>query len=912
MEANVGPPNLATNTPPLEFFVGQVFDNEEEAKAFLKEYNKRNFTEIRIRSNHKKAMVFTCKHGVKRTTRSKDIRPHTHFNYVGCTVKINFYKSQVEGNTSVRVTQVNLQHNNHEVNQVVYNQANVNLTEGEEDLVKILKDANTTPSRIQKVLLQNSNKRVHIQKLKNLVAKIAPVESEDDTRRKFEDFLDDTSTDGGIIEWETDPDGTVKTMFITSSKMKSAFRNNNPPVVQLDTTFNMEKALYKIAAFVYLDPNTNLSEIAAFSLLSQESASSFEFILGHFANICVRQDLIFLIDKDFTEVSSLRKVFPSSTVLLCIFHVLKYIKNLVTTALARQEKKHEIFSQFKKVLYSRTEAIFVKENKTFLEIVKDIEVRAGKGGYVKLSKYYSDNWESSKLMWVKCYRNSLPLLGDDTSNRVEASFRALKQSVEDTFVSVPKTIHAIMHLVQFADVRLQERYCKVTNRVLRIFHQNEEIRTLNEEASKELNDRGCKLFNKVLGRLEEKRKDLSLIAGGVKESFSHGEFKDYITSPTSCNCSFFANNQAPCFHILFIRRLDHLGDPGQSIFDKNIFNIRYHRNSRLINILTVPGESEVHEETSSNSPEDDVVDDMWEEPVEVPAMDDKKKYKTVMPILSRIANLISAHGTKQFLNYVEDLEIIETRIRRGRRIFKLERAPLDDIETDSNNNDDARETGTDDPQSQASHKEGDVDTEVFQEPVANESQTQTPEEKKDDENVEVDPSKVVVSKFNNLSTKFKEAVKPKGRPKKKSKQVTFNKTSLDRGTRASKPAVRKPVKRKDFVEEVNDLVSRPKRARKSAKKSTEGVVDIFGDEDDDIMSDDSGSYKPDNEALESGEHLQDEDAFNKLSKKPKCDKCGRNILKFSELTECDLCFEPIHEDCLKAGCRRCVVEDEFY
>ena len=169
-----------------------------------------------------------------------------------------------------------------------------------------------------------------------------------------------------------------------------------------------------------------------------------------------------------------------------------------------------------------------------------------------------------------------------------------------------------------------------------------------------------------------------------------------------------------------------------------------------------------------------------------------------------------------------------------------------------------------------------------------------------------------MSKFNNLSTKFKEAVKPKGRPKKKSKQVTFNKTSLDRGTRASKPAVRKPVKRKDFVEEVNDLVSRPKRARKSAEKSTEGVVDIFGDEDDDIMSDDSGSYKPDNEALESGEHLQDEDSFNKLSKKPKCDKCGRNILKFSELTECDLCFEPIHEDCLKAGCRRCVVEDEFY
>jgi hypothetical protein len=62
--------------------------------------------------------------------------------------------------------------------------------------------------------------------------------------------------------------------------MKTAFRNNNPPVIQLDTSFNFDKALYKVAAFVYLDPNTNFSEIAAFALMSQESSSSFECILG--------------------------------------------------------------------------------------------------------------------------------------------------------------------------------------------------------------------------------------------------------------------------------------------------------------------------------------------------------------------------------------------------------------------------------------------------------------------------------------------------------------------------------------------------------------------------------------------------------------------------------------------------------
>ena len=80
----------------------------------------------------------------------------------------------------------------------------------------------------------------------------------------------------------------------------------------------------------------------------------------------------------------------------------------------------------------------------------------------------------------------------------------------------------------------------------------------------------------------------------------------------------------------------------------------------------------------------------------------------------------------------------------------------------------------------------------------------------------------------------------------------------------------------------------------------------------DISSEDSGSFKP---SEESGgkEGSDDEVAFNKSKSKPKCDKCSRLILKFSDLTECDLCFEPLHEKCYKkGGCRRCIVEDEFY
>ena len=113
--------------------------------------------------------------------------------------------------------------------------------------------------------------------------------------------------------------------------MKSAFRSANPPLIQMDTSFEFESARYKVAAFCYLDSNSDKTEIAAFAMMSQETAECFQFVLEEFSKICVRLDLIFLIDKDFTEMESLRKVFPSEIVLLCVFHTLKYMRNLFAT-----------------------------------------------------------------------------------------------------------------------------------------------------------------------------------------------------------------------------------------------------------------------------------------------------------------------------------------------------------------------------------------------------------------------------------------------------------------------------------------------------------------------------------------------------------------------------------------------------
>ena len=54
-----------------------------------------------------------------------------------------------------------------------------------------------------------------------------------------------------------------------------------------------------------------------------------------------------------------------------------------------------------------------------------------------------------------------------------------------------------------------------------------------------------------------------------------------------------------------------------------------------------------------------------EEDVDENTMTDHQKYKMVMPILVRIANITSVFGTKQFLEHFGDLQNVEKKLRRG-------------------------------------------------------------------------------------------------------------------------------------------------------------------------------------------------------------------------------------------------------
>ena len=124
--------------------------------------------------------------------------------------------------------------------------------------------------------------------------------------------------------------------------------------------------------------------------------------------------------KDFTEMDSIRKVFKNCRILLCRFHVVKYVKSIISTAVVDKVKKEAILSIFKHVVWSRSRDDYEKYSKSLLAEAADIEVfPPGNQVKVYFNNYFIERWASCKDMWAAYCRGQLVTLGDNTNNRIE-------------------------------------------------------------------------------------------------------------------------------------------------------------------------------------------------------------------------------------------------------------------------------------------------------------------------------------------------------------------------------------------------------------------------------------------------------------------------------------------------------------
>lgn len=193
-----------------------------------------------------------------------------------------------------------------------------------------------------------------------------------------------------------------------------------------------------------------------YSLLETNGDWQMAKSIDHFkrANEHWRFVRIVIVDKDMREVEVLRQKLPEARILLCHFHVIKWLHDTIRMSSKYGAYEADVLAQMKHTItnmtYARTEADYVTHRDEF----KCLSLR---GGRQDLWDYFQKNWENCKDMWVMAYRVALPHFQNHTNNRVESLFGKVKQQIKGHF-SMNSSLKA---LLSYQWRKEEEYYAKV-------------------------------------------------------------------------------------------------------------------------------------------------------------------------------------------------------------------------------------------------------------------------------------------------------------------------------------------------------------------------------------------------------------------------------------------------------------------
>ncbi|KAE9157828.1 hypothetical protein PF004_g32072 [Phytophthora fragariae] len=133
---------------------------------------------------------------------------------------------------------------------------------------------------------------------------------------------------------------------------------------------------------------------------------------------------IVIADKDMRDIDIIRKKFPEARVLLCHFHVIKWLHETIRKSTKFGVYEEDVLSQMKHTItnmtYARTTEAYTSHRDEFKSL-------AHREDRTELWDYFVKNWDECCEIWVMTYRIGLPHFGNHTNNRVESLFGKLKR-----------------------------------------------------------------------------------------------------------------------------------------------------------------------------------------------------------------------------------------------------------------------------------------------------------------------------------------------------------------------------------------------------------------------------------------------------------------------------------------------------
>ncbi|ETK81203.1 hypothetical protein L915_13284, partial [Phytophthora nicotianae] len=339
--------------------------------------------------------------------------------------------------------------------------------------------------------------------------------------------------------------GNTGVISITTGHMR-AMVESFPEVLQMDCTHKTNKYNYQLLSMVAMD-QYGCGQPVQYSLLETNADWHMAKCLDHFkrANDSWRLVRIVIVDKDMREVEVIRQKLPEARVLLCHFHVIKWLHETIRKSSKYGPYEAAVLNQLRHTItnmtYARSDEVYEEHRAEF----KSLSMR---GGRQELWDYFEKNWDNCKDTWVMAYRMELPHFNNHTNNRVESLFSKVKQHLKGHL-----TMNASLEALLYQRRKKEEYYAKVEMPgTLRDFTYSEEMNIVLGMTTKWV---AAAIRSQYVAVDPVIVSSYTVVDNGPTVTLRNEDHECLLQKDTfKCDCEFSQTMQLPCRHAMIWRK----------------------------------------------------------------------------------------------------------------------------------------------------------------------------------------------------------------------------------------------------------------------------------------------------------------------------------------------------------------------
>jgi hypothetical protein len=508
----------------------------------------------------------------------------------------------------------------------------------EEQVLKCMTELKAPKRNMRQYVLNEFEKNVTSKDLINLERRAASKFATSDmaaTRKilNARHQADANSSVHFVAEEEEDIMGSnakvLKIIFWQSGKMRRDFEKFGS-ILFIDGTYNLTNRKYVLYPFHVIDEHKN-SRLVGWALVSCEKQYILEEMLSLFkdANPTANELLRYvIIDKNFTEMAALNKIFPAAKIIICQFHAMKAVGEHIRRIPLSSEKqylKKMLETLFGKMLHSPTEHLYMDAWAKVIQSAEDNEELR------EIQTYLEVNWHDSREHWASHALLHENLIESFTNNRSEGFNKHLKRILKKQR-RVPDVILAMFSIEEEQGAKSNQETFENTNKTY------QPVGSFNDPCLQELLELGQKLISKkkVMRDLElqyELSKYIEVSTLSIKENQT-------VCPLIKGECAFFKQHSLPC---------------------KHLFALRKHNKEKMIEPAMIPGRwsMETASDQAHNSNKLEHGKSVTIKKFAKGSTTLVSQYNTAKVLTDEIAEMISSCSAQEFKIKLEQLQIIK-------------------------------------------------------------------------------------------------------------------------------------------------------------------------------------------------------------------------------------------------------------